>query len=102
MKKDDDIYDMYGSEETPGDAKTDNSSVLIRRKGAINELVTENDSILIPDPVIAEKMMKTITDLQKRIGILEQNSRSQTSRIFQMERHIQKLTQELDKKISYE
>lgn len=102
MKKDDDIYDMYGHEETTGDTGTNNTSVFIRRKGAINEIVTENDSLLIPDPAIAEKMMKTITDLQKRIGILEQNSRSHVSRIFQLERHIQKLTQELDKKISYE
>lgn len=101
--KDDTVYDMYSSQEdddTTVDGGSD--SIVIRRKGAMNELVTEHDSVLIPTPALLESMTRMITDLQRKIAILEQNSRSQTSRIFQLERSIQKLTQELDKKISYE
>lgn len=102
MKDKNIVIDMYGSDDDSTVIADTMSSVQIKKKGTVNEIVMNQETLLVPDMSLSERLLNMIKDLQKKISILEQNSRSQSSHIYQLERNIQKLMQELDKKISYE
>lgn len=97
------MLDMYGSEEdnTPN-TLIKKPSISIRRKGNVNEIVIEDETLLVSDPSLTEKLLKLIGDLQRKVSILEQNYRYHSSQMFQMQQILQKMQQELDRKISYE